>query len=51
MQRPSEVSGLIDLLVEAVLREMALENEDADVSGQEQRRREDGLNESLPNAP
>ena len=45
---PQQLDGLIDLLVEAVLRELESDrNENADESGQEQRRRKDQGNESL----
>ena len=46
-----QLHGFIDLLVEAVLREMELEIKNADESGQEQRRREDLADEILSRRP
>ena len=45
-----QLNGLIDLVVEAELREieMELKRESGAESGQEQRRRGDGTSESLP---
>lgn len=42
------LAGFIDLLVEAVLRELETEKENADESGQEQRRRMRSTLENLP---
>ena len=47
MQERLDITGLIDVLVEAVLREMESEIKNADESGQEQRRREDRNGEIL----
>jgi len=43
-----ELGALLDVLVEAVLRELDAEQENADESGQEQRRRRDQADEILP---
>ena len=45
------IDSLIDLLVEAMLRELDAEQENADESGQEQRRREGQDDAILPLPP
>ena len=48
---PQELGALLDVLVEAVLRELDAEQENADESGQEQRRREGQDDAILPLPP
>ena len=46
-QSAQRLEGFIDLIVEAVLRDMKCQNKNGDESGQEQRRREDQSNATI----